>query len=123
MREGASLTHGWGRPLTLTGPNSPIESPKIHYRMLHWGLFPSLTMKVVPQGPYTTMTSRKEENTSTMGVQQHTMIIYIITSSEVTNTTTNQLYFLIIHNGFHDILYFEEVTSNHCSLVVSGSLF
>ena len=45
-------------------------------------------MEVVPQGLYTIMTPHKEENTYSMGVQQHTMIIYIIISSEVTNTLT-----------------------------------
>ena len=45
-------------------------------------------MEVVTQGLDTINTSRKEENTSPMGVQQHTMIIYMIISSEVTNTST-----------------------------------
>ena len=45
-------------------------------------------MEFVPQGIYTIKTSRKEENASPMGVQQHTIIIYIRTSSEVTNTST-----------------------------------
>ena len=34
------------------------------------------------------MISQKEENTSLMGVQQHTIIIYIIISYEVANTLT-----------------------------------
>ena len=46
-------------------------------------------MEVVPQGPCIIITSRKEGNTSPMGEQQHTMIIYIIISSEVTNTSTH----------------------------------
>ena len=45
-------------------------------------------MEVVPQGPYTIMTFQKEENTSLMGVEQHTVIIYIRIYSEVTNTST-----------------------------------
>ena len=56
--------------------------------MLHSGIFPILTMEVVPQGPYKIMTSQKEENTSPMGVKQHTMIIYIIISFDATNTST-----------------------------------
>ena len=67
---------------------SPIEIPNTHYMMSHWGLFTRLTIEVVPQGLDTIKTSRKEENTYPMGVQQHTMIIYIRISSEVTNTTT-----------------------------------
>ena len=50
------------------------------------GLFPRLTTEVVPEGPYTITTSRREENTSTMGVKNHTMIVYIRIYSEVTNT-------------------------------------
>ena len=45
-------------------------------------------MEVVPQGPYTIMTSQKEDNTYPMGVQNHTMIIYIKISYELTNTST-----------------------------------
>ena len=45
-------------------------------------------MEVVPQGIDTIKTSRKEENTSSMGVQQNTMIMYIVIYSEVTNTLT-----------------------------------
>ena len=45
-------------------------------------------MEVVTQGLDTINTSHKEENTSPMGVQQHTMIIYMIISFEVTNTST-----------------------------------
>ena len=73
---------------SLTGPTSPRETPNTHYMMLHWGLLPRLTTEVVPQGLDTIKTSRKEANTSPMGVQQHTMIIYIKISSEVTNTST-----------------------------------
>ena len=63
------------------------EDPNTHYMMLHWGILPQLTTEVVPQGLDTIKTSHKEVNTSPMGVQQHTMIIYIIISSEVTNTS------------------------------------
>ena len=83
-----NLLHEWGRPLTVIEMNYPRETPKIHYMMLHWELFPRLTMEVVPQGPCTIMTSQKEGNTSSMGVQQHTLIIYIKMSSEVTIRTT-----------------------------------
>ena len=83
------LLHDWGQPLTLTGPTSPRETPNTHYMMLHRGLLPQLTTKVVPQGLDTIRTSRKEENTSLIGVQKHTMIIYIIIYSKVTNTSTN----------------------------------
>ena len=70
------------------GPTSPRETTSIYYMMLRWGLFPRLTIGVVPQGIYTIMTSLKEANTSSMGIQQHRMIIYIRISSEVTNTLT-----------------------------------
>ena len=73
---------------SLTGLTSPRQTPNTHYMMLHWGVFPWLTIEVVPQGPYTIIKPQKEENTSLMGVQQHTMIIYIRISSEVTNTST-----------------------------------
>ena len=86
------LLHDWGQPLTLTQLTSPRETPKIHYMMLHWGLLPRLTTEFVPQGIYTIMTSRKEENTYTMGVQQHTLIIYIRIPSKVTNTSTVCIY-------------------------------
>ena len=56
--------------------------------MFHWGLLLQLTMEVVLQGLYIIMASRKEVNRYSIGVQQHTMIIYIIISFEVTNTTT-----------------------------------
>ena len=82
------LLHGWGWPLTLTRLTAPRETPKIHYMMFHWGLLPRLTTEVVSHGLYIIMTSRKEVNTSSMGVQQHTMIIYIRISSEVTNSST-----------------------------------
>ena len=77
-----------GRPLTLTGPTSPRETPKVHYIILYWGLLLRLTTEVVPQGLCTIMTSQMEGNASPMRVQQHTMVIYIGISSEVTNTTT-----------------------------------
>ena len=77
-----------GRLLTLTMPNSPRKTPKIHFIILNWGLLPWLITEVVPQGPYTIMTSRKEGNTSPMRVQKHTMIIYIIIYYEVTNKIT-----------------------------------
>ena len=60
----------------LTGPNSPRETPKIHFIILNWGLLPRLTTEVEPQAPYIIMASRKEGNTSPMGLQQHAMIIY-----------------------------------------------
>ena len=73
---------------SLTGLSSPREAPNTHYMMLHLGIFPPLTMKVVPQGLNTIKTSCKGVNTSPMWVQQHTMIKYIRISSEVTNTST-----------------------------------
>ena len=75
-------------PNTLIVSTSPKETPNTHYMMLYWGLFPRLTTKVVPEGLNTINTSRKEANTPPMGVQQHTMIIYIRIYSEVTNTST-----------------------------------
>ena len=51
------VIHDWGQPLTLTWPNWPRETPKIHYMMLHWGLFPRFTSNVVPQCLYTIITS------------------------------------------------------------------
>ena len=77
-----------GQNLTLEGSNSPRETPKVHFIILKWGLLPRLTMKVVPQGPYTIITSQKGENTSLMGVQQHTIIIYIRISFKFTNKST-----------------------------------
>ena len=76
------------QPVPLAGLNSPRETPNTHYMMSHWGQFPRLTTKVVPQFLDTINTSRKEANTSPMGVQQHIMIIYIIIYSKVTNTST-----------------------------------
>ena len=35
--------------LSHMGPTSPRETTITHYMMLHWGLFPRLTPKVVPQ--------------------------------------------------------------------------
>ena len=81
------LKHNWGWPLILTRLTSPRETPKAHYNILYPGLLPRLTTEVVPQGPYITMASRKEANTSSMGVQHDTMIIYIRMSFEVTITT------------------------------------
>ena len=69
------------------GLNYPRETPSTHYMMSQWGLFPRLTMEVVPQGLDIIKTSNKEKNTSPMGVHQHTMIIYIRICSEVTNTS------------------------------------
>ena len=66
---------------SLTGLTSPKEAPNTHYMMLHWGPLPQLTTEFVPQVLDIVKTSRK-------GVQQHTMIIYIKVSSEVTNTST-----------------------------------
>ena len=66
-----------GQLLTLTGPTSPRETPKAHYIILYQGVFSQLTTKFVPQGPYKIMVSWKEGNTSPMGLQQYTMIIYI----------------------------------------------
>ena len=37
------------------GPISPKETTSTHYMMLHSGLFPRLTIEVVPQGLYTIM--------------------------------------------------------------------
>ena len=56
--------------------------------MLHWRLFPQLTMNVVPQGLDTITTSRKEVNTYPMGVEQHIVIIYIRIYFTVTTTST-----------------------------------
>ena len=42
----------------------------------------------LPKGLETIHKSQKEENTSPMGVSQHTMIIYIKISSEVVVTST-----------------------------------
>ena len=61
------LLHDWGQHINLVGSTSLRETPQIHDMMLHCGLFPRLTTQVVPQGPYTIMTSQKEENTSPMG--------------------------------------------------------
>ena len=55
--------------------------------MSHWGVFPQLTMEVLPQGIDATNTYHKDENRYPMGLQQHAMIIYIITF-EFTNTST-----------------------------------
>ena len=49
---------------SMTGLTSPKETPNTHYMMLHWGLLPPLTTKVVPQGLDTIKTSCKEVNTS-----------------------------------------------------------
>ena len=72
---------------SLTGLTSPKEAPNTHYMMLHWGPLPQLTTEFVPQGLDTIKMSCKGINTSPMGVQKHTMIIYIKISFEVTNTT------------------------------------
>ena len=53
-------------------------------------------MEVVPQGLDIIKTSQKEVNTSPMRVQQHTLVIYIKISSEVTNTSTNDTTLMII---------------------------
>ena len=82
------LLHDWGKPLSRIGLTSPRENLKIHYMLVHWGLFPQLATEVVPQGIYTIMTSQKEINTYSMGVQQDTMIMHNIIYSEVTNTST-----------------------------------
>ena len=92
-----------GRPLTLARPTSHRENPKIHFIILNWGLFPQLTTKVVAQGLDTIKTSRKEANTSPMGVQQHTMIIYIEISSKVTNTKTLSIVSYAILELFMDV--------------------
>ena len=63
------LLHDWGKTLSITRSTSPRETPNTHYMMLQWGLFPRITMEIVPQGLYTIMTSQKEENTYPMGVQ------------------------------------------------------
>ena len=90
--------HDWGQIVSLTGPTSPIVIPNTHYMMLLWGLFPRLTTEVVPQGLDTIKTSCKEENTSLMGVQQHTMIIYIKISSDVTNASMLMTQMKILHS-------------------------
>ena len=51
--------------------------------MSHWGSLPRLTTEFVPQCLHTVKASHKEEKKSPLGAQQHTMIIYIIISSEV----------------------------------------
>ena len=79
---------------SLIGPTSPIDIANTHYMILQWVLFPRLTMEVVPQELDIIKTYQKGLNTSPMGAQQHTMIIYIRISSEVTNTST-------LHNQFH----------------------
>ena len=79
---------------SLTRPTSPKETPNTHSIMLNWGLFPRLTTKFVPQGIDTIKTSHKGVNTSPIGIQQHTMIIYIIISSQVTNTSTKNIIIL-----------------------------
>ena len=73
---------------SLTRMTSPIEAPNTHYMMLYKGLFPRLTMVVVPQGLDTIKKSYKGVRTSPMGVQQHTMIIHIRIYSKVINTST-----------------------------------
>ena len=74
------------------GPTYPRETTSTYYMMLHLGLLPRLATEVVPQGLDTINTSCKGVNTSAMGVQQHTMIIYIRISFEVTNTSTKSKY-------------------------------
>ena len=69
--------HDWVQPVPLAGQTSPRETPNTRYMMSQWGLLPLLTMEVEPQYVDTIKTSRKEVNTSPMGVEQHTMIIYI----------------------------------------------
>ena len=76
---------------SLTGLNFPRETPNTHYMMLHRGLFPRLTTKVVTQSLDTINTYRKGINRSLMGVQEHTLIIYMRISFEVTNTPTLSL--------------------------------
>ena len=44
-----NLLHDYGRPLTLTRSTSPRETPNTHYMILHWELFPRITMQVIPQ--------------------------------------------------------------------------
>ena len=41
------------------GPTSPTETKITYYMMLHWGLLPRLTTKVLPQGIDTIWTSCK----------------------------------------------------------------
>ena len=120
MRESASLfisfkwlTFRWlNQPVTLRGPTSPRETPNTHYMMLYYGLLPRLTTEVVPQGLDTIKTSHKGVNTSLMGVQQHTMIIYIRISSEFINTLTLTLNYegiLSIHNHQHICLVIHRI--------------
>ena len=47
------------------------------------------------------MASQKEENTSSKGVQQHTMIIYIRISSKITNTSTSGTSIHALQPGEH----------------------
>ena len=49
---------------------------------------PRLTTEGLPQWPYTMKTSPKEEHTPSMGIQQYTIVIYIIISFKVTIKTT-----------------------------------
>ena len=70
------------------GPTTPRETTSTYYKMLHWGLLPRLTTDIVTQGLDTIYTFRKVVTHIPNGVQQHTMIIYIRISFEVTNTST-----------------------------------
>ena len=68
MRESTSLLYpfksltkykNWAYMSSHMGHTSPRETTITYYMMLHWGLFPRLTIKVVPQGLETIQTSRK----------------------------------------------------------------
>ena len=101
------------------GPTSPRETTTTYYMMLHWGLLSRLTTEVVPQGLYTIMTSQKEANTSPMRVQ-HTMIIYIRISFEVTNTSTNSLAMIVLERslGSADAYYYCMLLYTHWGCVL-----
>ena len=73
------------------GPTYPRETTSKYYMMLHSGLFPPLTTKFVTQSLDTINKYRKGINRSLMGVQEHTLIIYMRISFEVTNTPTLSL--------------------------------
>ena len=110
---------------SLTGSNSPRETQNTHYIMLHWGLLPRLTMEVAPQGLYTIMTSRKEVNTSLMGVHQHIMIIYIRIYSEVTNTSTltlNQEGILSLPQSSTHLVQSSSQSHHHGLIIIAASI-
>ena len=84
---------------SLTRMTSQREAPNTHYMILYRGLLPQLTIEVLPQGLDIIKTSHKGANTSPMGEQQHTMIIHIRISSEVTNRSTEPVILLLYVDG------------------------